>query len=169
MKLQESIQAILVRELRGLRREIEAYDDEAQIWHLPPGISNSAGTLTLHLMGNLQSFVGAILGGSDYVRDRDAEFSRRDVPVATMLRELAQTIAAVDEALGTLPDQRLSEPFPLAFGDMTVTTGDFLVHLATHLAFHVGQIDYHRRLVTGDNRSIGPLAIPELASATSSG
>jgi len=156
----------MARELRALRRELEAYGEEADIWHLPAGISNSAGTLALHLVGNLQCYVGAGLGESGYVRDRQAEFSRRDVPLAEMIREIERTIAVVDTTLLALADEKLSKPFPLALGDIRVSTGEFLIHLSTHLAFHVGQVDYHRRLVTGDNTSIGPLAIPELATAT---
>ncbi len=165
MKFQESIRSVLVREPEALRRELKAYGEDEDIWRRPSGIGNSAGNLALHLAGNLQSFVGTTLGATDYVRDRQAEFSRRDVPRAEVVAEIEQTIAVIDETLSTLADERLSRPFPLAFGDTTVSTGDFLIHLSTHLAFHVGQVDYHRRLITGENESIGPLAIPALASA----
>ncbi len=166
MKLQESIRGVLVRDLRALRRELEAYGKETDIWELPAGISNSAGTLALHLVGNLQSFIGAALGESGYVRDRQAEFSRRDVSLAELIREIERTIVIVDATLNSLASKRLSEACPVAFGAIRVSTGDFLIHLSTHLAFHLGQIDYHRRLVTGDNQSIGPQAIPDLVSAT---
>lgn len=165
MKLQTSIRAILLRELHALEREIEAYESEESLWAVPPGIANSAGTLALHLAGNLQSFVGAVLGNSGFVRDRQAEFERRGVSCTELLTEIEKTLEVVDATLTAIPEDRLSEPFPLSFGDLQVTTGDFLIHLATHLAFHVGQIDYHRRLTTGDPNSIGPVAIPKLASA----
>ena len=165
MRVQESIRAIVVRELRSLGREIEAYEDEKSLWAVPPGIANSAGTLALHLAGNLQSFVGAILGDTGYVRDRQAEFERRDVSRTELLAELEKTIEAVDSTLINLADDTLTRPFPLTFGVLEVTTGDFLNHLVAHLAFHVGQVDYHRRLVTGSSTSIEPVAIPELASA----
>lgn len=161
----EQFNAIIQRELRALRRELEAYPDEADIWRQPKGISNSAGTLTLHLLGNLQHFVGASLGATGYTRDRRAEFERRDIPRPELLAEIDRTLQAVDATLSTLATERLAAPFPVRFGEISVTTGDFLGHLATHLAFHLGQIDYHRRLVTGQNESVGPLAIPELHSA----
>ena len=164
MNIRISAAAILVRELRALKREINTYPDEEAIWHLPNGISNSAGTLTLHLAGNLQSFVGATLGNTGYKRDRPAEFQNRGVPRVELLAEIERTIRAVESTLADLPDERLDAAFPIAFGENRVATGDFLAHLAAHLAFHVGQIDYHRRLVTGHNDSIGPLAISELAS-----
>lgn len=164
----KQLNAVMQRELRTLERELQAYPDEADIWREPQGISNSAGTLTLHLLGNLQHFVGATLGTTGYERNRQAEFERRDVPCAELLEEIDRTQQAVETTLATLAPQRLTAPFPVPFGEITVTTGDFLVHLTAHLAFHLGQIDYHRRLVTGQNESIGPLAIPELHSAGSS-
>lgn len=165
MKVQASIRAILLRELRALQREVEAFENEESLWAVPPGIANSTGTLVLHLAGNLQSFVGSVLGDSGYVRDRQAEFERRGVSRTELLTEIENTIQVVDATLTALPEDRLSETFPFGFGDLQVTTGDFLIHLTTHLAFHVGQIDYHRRLTTGDPSSIGPVAIPQLASA----
>ena len=168
MNVHETVRAVLTRELRALRRQIESYDSEADLWQTPPGITNSSGTLTLHLNGNLLTFIGAILGNTGYVRDRDAEFSRRNVPRSELLSDIDSTIRVVDQTLAELDSRVLSEPYPLDFGGTRVSTADFLVHLATHLAFHVGQIDYHRRLVTGVNRSIAPLAIAELASASPS-
>src|SRR4029077_19219374 len=82
------ISAIMARDLRALRRELEAYADERDIWRIQPGISNSAGNLALHLTGNLQYFIGTVLGGTGYVRDRDAEFNRRDVSRAELLRQV---------------------------------------------------------------------------------
>lgn len=164
MKPQALIRGVLTRDLRALQRELEAYPAESQIWEIAAGISNSAGSLTLHLTGNLQSFIGATLGGTDYVRDRPAEFSLRDVARAEMIRRIQQTIAVVDDILRGLPDESLGQPFPVDFGGTRVSTLDFLIHLSTHLAFHLGQVDYHRRLVTGDNQSVGAVAIPELAS-----
>jgi uncharacterized damage-inducible protein DinB len=164
MNLQDSIRAILLRELRTVQRELEAYDRDEDIWALPPGISNSAGTLALHVAGNLQSFVGTTLGDTRYVRDRPAEFARRDVPRAELLAELDRAVEAVSTTLDALPDGKVGEPFPQNLRNIQITTGDFLLHLSAHLAFHVGQIDYHRRLVTGSKESVGPVGIPELAS-----
>lgn len=168
MNIQESIRAVLLRELRCLQRQLEAYEHETDIWLIPAGISNSAGTLTLHLVGNLQAFVGAVLGGTGYIRDRDAEFAQRDIPRNELLQAIAETIAIVDRTFGRIPDDRLAEPYPVVFGQTQVNTADFLLHLTTHLAFHGGQVDYHRRLVTGENRSTAPIAIPELASVQAS-
>jgi len=106
------IKTLMLRELRALRRQIEAYPDESLLWAQPDGVSNTAGNLALHLSGNLQHFVGAKLGGTGYVRDRDAEFARRDVGRAEILREIDATSAAVAQTLDRVGDDGLSAPFP---------------------------------------------------------
>ena len=161
----EFITGVLTRDLRALRRQIEAYENEADLWKVPPGIRNSAGTLALHCAGNLQHFVGAELGSTGFVRDRPAEFASRDVPREELLAGIDEALAAVEAGLTAVEDEDLGSPYRQELGATRVRMGDFLIHLATHLAFHLGQVDYHRRLVTGDARSVDPVAIPELASA----
>jgi len=161
----EMISAILVRDLKALRRELEAYHDERHIWRIAPGITNSAGTLALHMTGNLRHFIGGQLGGTGYVRDRDAEFGRRDVPRADLLKEVDEAITAIEKTTAKLSDADLAKPYPLPIGGATLATGDFLMHLAAHLTYHLGQLDYLRRFVTGDAGKIGALAPTELSSA----
>ena len=158
------IRAVLLRDLAAFRRELEAYPDEASIWKLPAGLPNSAGTLALHVAGNLQHFVGAILGGSGYVRDRAAEFSERGAPRAELLRRL---VAAEDAVRLGLDGRALPEQYPGAAGGggMTVRTDEWLAHLAVHLTYHLGQVDYHRRIVTGNSTGVGAIATAELPSA----
>lgn len=163
------LESILVRELQALRRELEAYADEADIWKTPPGIANSGGTLALHLAGNLQHYLGAVLGGSGYVRDRPAEFSTRDLSRAELVAGVDAAVAAVRSTLGSRPVLDLNAPFPETVGGFSASTGDFLIHLAAHLAYHLGQVDYHRRLVTGTNQAVRTVAIGELASAARAG
>jgi len=62
----EFLARILVRDLNAVRRELEAYPDEQSVWALPPGVTNSGGTLAMHIAGNVQHFIGAVLGGSGY-------------------------------------------------------------------------------------------------------
>jgi len=159
----ESLRRILLRNLHGVRAQMDAYPDDASVWALPPGVNNSTGTLALHLAGNLRHFLGAQLGASGYVRDREAEFSRRDVPREEMRRELQVAAEEVDAALAATEDEGLSTPFPITFGDVTLDTGRFVTHLATHLAYHLGQIDLHRRVVTGEASPVPVLGFGELA------
>ena len=159
------VAAILDRDLRTLRREVEAYPDERGLWQEVPGISNVAGTLALHLAGNLQHYLGAHLAGTGYVRDRPAEFARRDVPRAELIRQIEAARAAVKAALSgpKLPD--LTAVYPEKIGTSQVVVGDYLIHLATHLAYHLGQIDYHRRVVTGSRSAVDAVQPRELSSA----
>lgn len=166
MTIAELIGAMLVRDLKTLRRELDAYPKEADIWLKPATIPNSAGTLALHLVGNLRHFVGTVLGGTAYVRNRDAEFATANVPRAELLAGIDATIADVGAVMGRLTDAQLEATFPQAVAGKRVSTGDMLIHLATHLTYHLGQIDYHRRLAAGNAASVGAVSPGELRTAT---
>lgn len=163
--MHDDIQRLLVRELKGFAREIEMFPDEASVWRTPPGVSNSAGNLALHVCGNLKHFVGAVLGGTGYVRTRDREFAARDVPRETILLEIRETIGVVSSVLSRLPDGILDAPYPEVHGGVQLSGRTFLLHVCTHAAFHLGQAGYLRRAVTGDAASSGPLSIKALADA----
>lgn len=160
-----ALAAVISRELRTIERELNAYPSDAQVWALPPGLPNSGGTLALHCAGNLRHFIGTVLGGGSYVRDRDAEFSRRDVPRAELIDGLRQADAAVRQTLGSMDPAKFAEPYPQPVANRRVNTGEFLAHLATHLAYHAGQLDFHRRVVTGDASGVGAVSPLELPSA----
>lgn len=159
----DAMRRALIRDLGTLRRELEAYEREADLWARPTGIVNPGGVLARHLLGNVRHFIGAQLGGAGYVRDRDAEFNDRNVPRAVLISHIEDAARAVDQTLRTLPAARLAEPYPLEVGGTRPETGLFLQHLATHLAYHLGQVDYHRRLVTGGTATVGAQSVPELA------
>lgn len=160
--LRSTIQHILTRELLALRRGIEAYPDDASVWRPMPGIANVGGTLALHIAGNLQHFIGAVLGGTGYVRDRDAEFARRDVSRDEILREIDAAIAAIERGLQSIGDDALPGVYPEKVAGREVVTADYLVHLSSHLSYHLGQLDYHRRIVTGDGRTVNAVAAKDL-------
>lgn len=163
--LADALTAILRRDLRALAREIESYPDDTTPWALLPGLPNSAGGLVRHVCGNLQHFIGAELGRTGFRRDRAAEFAAPPVSRATLLALLSDTESMLHRVLPGVTAAMLAEPYPQPVAGTRLNTGDFLLHLAGHCAFHLGQVDYHRRAVTGEGRSIGPVAIPELASA----
>ncbi len=166
MTTAELIGGILIRDLHAVQRELEAYEREADLWKLTDTIPNSAGTLALHLAGNVRHYVGAVLGGTGYARDRDAEFSRRGVARSELLRELDAAAADVGAVMSRLTDAQMAATFPQPVAGRQCATADMLIHLATHLTFHLGQIDYHRRLVAGNAASIGAVSPAELRSAT---
>jgi uncharacterized damage-inducible protein DinB len=143
----EALTKLFLHDLEKLKTEISSFKDEKNIWKISGDIKNSSGNLCLHLCGNLQHFVGAVLGNSGYVRNRDAEFSRKGVSLTELVEEIDQTIKAVKLTLESLTDSELNKIFPSnIFGEGT-TTGMFLIHLAAHLNYHLGQINYHRRLL----------------------
>jgi uncharacterized damage-inducible protein DinB len=144
----KSISTLLIRDLTKLKSEVEAYSDERDLWKIRGEISNSAGTLSLHLCGNLRHFIGAILGNSDYVRDRPAEFNDRDVSRTELLARIDLTIDEIQDALETISQERLFERYPEEVFGYQMTTEFFLIHLHGHLNYHLGQINYHRRLKT---------------------
>ena len=138
---------IYERDLAKLRHEIEQYENEDDIWKVDGDILNSAGTLCLHLCGNLQHFFGSVLGGTEYARDRDAEFSRRDASRIDMLAEIDHTLHVVRDTILKLDDGDFAREYPIEVFDKPMTTGFFATHLATHFNWHLGQINYHRRLL----------------------
>ena len=159
------VAGILARDLKALRREVEAYADERDLWRTAPGVANPGGNLALHCAGNLQHFIGGALGGSGYVRNRDAEFGQRQVPRTELLADIDAAIAAVRRGLERVTPQQWEAQYPLAVGGVTLTTGDLMVHLAVHLGYHLGQVDYHRRLVTGDGTTVGAMLPTDLSTA----
>lgn len=157
--------AILERDLRTLRREVEAYPDELDLWREVPGMANVGGTLALHLTGNVQHYFGARLGGTGYVRDRPAEFARRNVPRSELLREIDAAETAVTAALSRIEEPGLTAEFPETIAGSRFATGEYLMHLTVHFAFHLGQLDSHRRVVTGQNQGVDAVRPGELSSA----
>jgi uncharacterized damage-inducible protein DinB len=147
--LTEILKDLYERDLNKLKAEVELYADGSDLWKTGGEITNSAGNLCLHLAGNLQYFVGAVLGESGYVRDRDAEFRSVAVSREVLLAKVDAARADVISTLGNISVDDFEKPYPLEVFGHPMTTGFFLVHLATHLNYHLGQINYHRRLIGG--------------------
>ena len=163
MTIQDSIAALLARELEGFQREIGLFPDDETLWRTLPGVPNSAGNLALHIAGNLQHFVGAVLGGSAYVRNRDQEFSRRAGSRDELVGELQKAAVAVRTVVPNLTDAVLEHDFPEAvIPNRRIQTLRFLLHLCAHASFHLGQAGYLRRGLTGQNQSAAPVALSVL-------
>jgi hypothetical protein len=158
------IATLLIRELDSFERELQLFPDDASVWQVVPGITNSAGTLAVHVSSNLLHFIGAVLGSSGYIRDRPGEFSVRDIPRALLIADIGRARDAVTRIVPQLTDHDLSQPYPEEVAGVQIVTGLFLAHLSAHLAFHLGQAGYLRRVVTGDTRSSSPLPLKPLAS-----
>jgi len=135
------------RELKRLIEELKAYPDETKMWIVDKEINNSAGNLALHLVGNLRHFIGAILGNSGFVRKRDLEFSDKNVPRKKLIKDIEETRKVVREVLQELTEDDLSAAYPANLFDKPQSASHYLVHFYGHLNYHLGQINYHRRLL----------------------
>lgn len=143
--LKDVLVELYERDLGRLKAEIEQYSDEADLWKVHGEITNSAGNLALHLTGNLKHFIGAMLGSSGFVRDRDAEFSTSGVSRQELLADIDATAAVLKSTLEKLTDEDFASIYPIEVFGHPMTTGFFLTHLTTHFNYHLGQINYHRR------------------------
>lgn len=138
---------LLERDLSKLKQEISTYQSEKTLWAIDGDIKNSAGNLCLHLCGNLQHFIGTVLGKTQYIRNREAEFSSKGISKELLIKEIETTILSVHQTLPKLEPSALEQNYPIEVLGKPMTTGFFLIHLAGHLNYHLGQVNYHRRLL----------------------
>lgn len=143
----DSFSKLFERDMLRIIDELNQYTDEKLIWKKAGSISNSAGNLTLHLIGNLNHFIGYAIGNTGYIRNRDLEFSTTFSSRDELISSLNRTISTVKLSLSKLKDDDLYTTFPLLKHDETVTFEHMLLHLFAHLSYHLGQINYHRRLL----------------------
>ncbi|HMG93968.1 MAG TPA: DinB family protein [Chryseolinea sp.] len=143
----ESILTIIDRDLNKLEEEIKLYPSEDSLWKISGGVKNPGGDLCLHLCGNLQHYIGAVLGNSGYARNRDQEFATKNIPRTLLISEIHKTKGAVRSALEKLDPGILDKEYPERVFGYSMTTGHFLIHLTSHLGYHLGQVNYLRRLL----------------------
>lgn len=143
--LKETLTEIFCRDLGLLKDEISKYENEADLWTVRGEFPNSAGNLCLHLIGNINHFFGALIAKNGFVRDREGEFASKNVPRTEMLKQIDSATEVLRGAVAGLTDEDLRSEFPVRHRDRAVTTLQMLLHLSTHLNYHLGQINYHRR------------------------
>ena len=147
--LATELSALFVRDLERLIQELQAFPDTASVWQTAPGVTNAAGTLALHLEGNLREYVGRQLGQIAYSRQRPLEFSARDVEKAELIGRLEAVKAMLPGVLRALSPSQLDARYPEAIHGKSISIRQFLIHLLAHLNYHLGQVDYLRRITTG--------------------
>jgi uncharacterized damage-inducible protein DinB len=152
--IKENIEQLFARDLQKLRQEIEAYDDEPVIWQTMMGINNSSGNLCLHILGNLNTYIGSTLGNTGYIRNREREFSLLNIPKATLIEEINKVKIIIKNTFDSLTDDQLAENYPEDVLGSPMSTLQFLMHLIGHLNYHLGQINYHRRILTTINKQV---------------
>lgn len=141
------LRTLFKRDLNRLKKEIVTYQNEKNLWLIDKDITNSGGNLCLHLIGNLNAFIGTELGKTGYIRQRGLEFSLKNIPRNEMVKKIEESIEIIDRVLESLDPAELEKEYPVLVFKEKTTTGYFLTHLATHLTYHLGQINYHRRLL----------------------
>ena len=138
----------LIGGLENLRDEVRQVAEsltEEQLWRKPLEPSNSVGHLILHLTGNLNHFVGACLGNTGYVREREREFTEGNVPSkAALLAGLDAAVATFRRVVSGLTPEQLAAPHPDERFGLVLNA---LTRLLTHFALHRGQMSYIVRLV----------------------
>ncbi|WP_218841872.1 DinB family protein [Winogradskyella ursingii] len=145
--MRQSLVKLFNRDLNKLKEELQLYKNESNLWKVEKAITNSAGNLALHLVGNLNTYIGANLGNSGYIRQRDLEFSNKNVPLSDLISLIEDCRFTVEKVLESLSNQDLKKEYHQNPFKDTMTTEYFLLHLLAHLSYHLGQINYHRRLV----------------------
>lgn len=154
--MSEKVARTMVRDLGVLADEVESYPDEETLWKTAPGTRNSGGALANHLAGNLLHYVGARLGDTGYVRDRSAEFDDRELSREQLVARIRRAREVVDRVVASLDGDDLEARFPGPPTRMSgIETGAFLLHLLSHLAYHLGQVNYHRRILSSDDDGRG--------------
>jgi uncharacterized damage-inducible protein DinB len=135
------------RDIDKLKEEMAGYSDQKILWDVAPGIRNSGGNLCLHLIGNLNHFIGAMLGKNGYVRNRDAEFGQKNIPLEELITQVEHTKEVVIQTLAALEEENLELDFPVQLNGQTFKTNQMLIFMLGHLNYHLGQINYHRRFL----------------------
>lgn len=133
------------KDLDSLAKEIELCDEEVLLWFVVPGITNSIGNLTQHLIGNLNHFIGATIGETGYIRNRDVEFSERYLTKSEMIAKIIETSEMLEKVLGSITNEQLEKTYPYEVFGYSMTTNHMITKLASHLGYHLGQINYLRR------------------------
>lgn len=142
-----TIISLFERDLNKLAEEINLYKTEDDLWKIKEGISNSGGNLALHLVGSLNHFIGATLGNTGYIRERDNEFSLKNIPRSQIIQDIKNTIEVIKNTLSLLKEEDLEKDFPVAVGNKTYSMSYTLLFFLSHVSYHLGQVNYHRRLI----------------------
>lgn len=148
----ETLKILFNRDLKRVINEIEQYNNEVDIWKIKGQINNSAGNICLHLVGNLKTYIGKELGETNYIRNRELEFSSKNVPRQELIKRVENTIEIITQTLDNLNEDILANEYPILVLENKTSTEYLLVHLTTHLTYHLGQINYHRRLIESDEK-----------------
>lgn len=148
MDTAQELAELFRRDITRLLQELTSFPDDGTLWRTLPGVSNSAGNLALHLEGNLREFVGRQLGGVDYHRQRDVEFTSTGLSIDDLVTKMTKVKELIPSVVSRLSRSELEATYPEEVLGKRLSTQEFLIHLYGHLNYHLGQIDYLRRIST---------------------
>jgi hypothetical protein len=134
------------RDLRKLIEEVNLFRNEENLWRTHGSVKNSSGNLVLHIIGGLNHLIGATLAHTGYVRDRDQEFIRKGVERKVLVAQLEELIPMINETVNALTSKEMEADFPIFFDKPKTSVSYVLVQLALHLNYHLGQVNYLRRI-----------------------
>ena len=135
------------RDLRKVIEEINLFKNEADLWRTQGSVKNSSGNLVLHLIGGLNYHIGTNMGHTGYVRDRDQEFSRKGVERKVLVEQLEALMAMIVKTVNAMTPEDLEAEYPMLFDGEKRTNSYMLVQLLAHLNYHLGQVNYLRRII----------------------
>lgn len=149
-----ALKELYTRDLNRLKAEIDLYKDEATLWKTENSIKNSGGNLCLHLIGNLKHFIGNGLAQTGYVRDREFEFAGKFVDRKELQKGIDEAIEIVNQGLDNVTDEQLMTNVPTVVWERDSRVAYTIIHLHAHLNYHLGQINYHRRMLEQENDAV---------------
>ena len=135
------------RDLRNMIEEVNLFKNEEDLWRTQGSVKNSCGNLVLHITGGLNHYFGATLAHTGYVRDRDQEFIKKGVKREELVAQLEQVIPMMNETLSALTPEQMEVEFPIFFDKPNTSVSYVAVRLLAHLGYHLGQVNYLRRVL----------------------
>lgn len=150
MSITSDLRFLFDRDLGKLSQQIESFPNDEALWQTLPGVTNAAGNLALHIEGNLREYVGRQLGNLPYQRKRDLEFSSKGLSRAELSTRLAELRRSIPTVIEELSAEQMEMEYPEVVLGTPISTQQFLIHLHGHLNWHLGQVDYLRRIMLKD-------------------
>ena len=141
------IASLYERDISKLMEEINSFKNEETLWKTCGTIKNSAGNLALHIIGGLNYLIGAILSNTGYIRNRDQEFTNKGISRTVITEQLQQLVIMINKSVAQLTPGQMMSPYPIFFDKENATISYVLTQLLLHLNYHLGQINYLRRVL----------------------
>jgi len=145
--LNSILAAFYERDISKLIEEVSLFKNEEDLWRIQGSVKNPAGNLALHIIGGLNHLIGATLARTGYVRNRDQEFTRKGVERKVLVAQLEELIPMINKTINALTPEQMEAEYPIFFDKPKTSVSYVLVQLFAHLNYHLGQVNYLRRML----------------------